>query len=141
MVIKSSYVMRIYQKSCWQSKTASMVYFVWQNVKYRYGKNCGIFTARQISATSLNKMALVSAKLKIRTWNFERMVPDNKYKSQKISNLYCKSFLKYSRMFIGLDSTVHPHPIPHRIGLRANLFIMLCQIMSPGAPQYEMIST
>ena len=29
-------------------------------------------------------------------------------KSQKISNPCCKQLLKYSRMFIGVDSTVHP---------------------------------
>ena len=37
--------MRNYQKSCWQNKTASIVYFVWQNVKYRYGKKCCIFAS------------------------------------------------------------------------------------------------
>ena len=29
-------------------------------------------------------------------------------KSQKISNLCCKPFLKYSQMLIVVDSTVHP---------------------------------
>ena len=65
LVIKSSYVMRNYHKSCWQSKTASIVYFVWQNAKYRYGKN--VFSQKtKISPIRLDKMALVSAKIKIR---------------------------------------------------------------------------
>ena len=39
--------MRNYHKSYWQSKAASIVYFVWQNVKYRHGEKCCIFAMRQ----------------------------------------------------------------------------------------------
>ena len=40
------------------------------------------------------------------------MVQIMNFKSQKMSNRCCKLFLKYSRMLIGVDSTVHSLPTP-----------------------------
>ena len=62
----------------------------------------------KISPTSLHKMALVSAKIKIRFEILREWPQIINIKSQKISNPCCKPFLKYSRMFIGVESTVHP---------------------------------
>ena len=88
--------MRNYHKSCWQSKTASIVYFVWQNVKYRYGKKCCIFAMRQ-------KCRYGSEIL--REWHQIINI-----KSQKISNPCCNPFLKHSQGWT-------PQSIPPRIEL------------------------
>ena len=102
MVIKSSYVMRNYHKSCWQSKTASIVYFVWQNVKYWYGKKCCIFAMRQNFSNQPQQNGSSFHKNKDTDLTFW------KNGRKKSPNLCCKPFLKYSQMFI--ESTPHPPP-------------------------------
>ena len=69
-----------------------------------------VFSQRgRISPTSLNKMPIVSAKQKrygsesLREW--PQII---NIKGQKILNPCCKPFLKYSQMFIGVESTVQP---------------------------------
>ena len=42
-------------------------------------KNVAFSQQGKISPASLDKMALASAKIKIRIRNYERMAPDNKY--------------------------------------------------------------
>ena len=71
-------------------------------------KNVAFSQRGKISPTSLDKMALVSAKIKIQILNFEKMALD--IKSQKFSNPFCKPFFKYSQIIIGVDSTVHSPP-------------------------------
>ena len=72
-----------------------------------------VFSQRgKISSSSLDKVTLVSQKKRYGSEIFREWPQIINVKSQKISSPYCKPFLKYSQMFIGLDSTVHSQAFP-----------------------------